>query len=121
MKAINTGAEPVTLSAMEQHIEKELRIFVLLLTVSKKRQKCLFKTASFRRRKLAAEITFMCYNMDAKNNTGSAVLAVEPCSFIHRSNRLDSALQFFPYTGRRKALTNLSETEKHIEVIRMHA
>ena len=50
-------------------------------------------------------------NMDAKNNTGSAVLAVEPCSFIHRSNRLGSALQFFPYTGWRKALTSLSETE----------
>ena len=59
----------------------------------------------------------MCYNMDAKNNTGSAVLAVEPCSFIHRSNRLGSALQFFPYTGRRKALTCLPEAEKHIEVI----
>ena len=56
-------------------------------------------------------------NMDAKNNTGSAVLAVEPCSFIHRSNRLVSALQFFPYTGRRKALTCLPEAEKHIEVI----
>ena len=55
--------------------------------------------------------------MDAKNNTGSAVLAVEPCSFIHRSNRLGSALQFFPYTGRRKALTCLPEAEKHIEVI----
>lgn len=27
MKAINTGPEPVTLSAMEQHVEKELRIF----------------------------------------------------------------------------------------------
>ena len=26
MKAINTESEPVTLSAMEQHIEKELRI-----------------------------------------------------------------------------------------------
>ena len=59
----------------------------------------------------------MCYNMDAKNSTGSAVLAVEPCSFIHRSNRLGSALQFFPYTGRRKALTCLPEAEKHIEVI----
>ena len=75
------------------------------------------KAASFRRRKLAAEITFMCYNMDAKNITGSSVFAVEPCSFIHRSNRLGSALQFFPYTGRRKALTCLPKAEKHIEVI----
>ena len=59
MKAINTESEPVTLSAMEQHIEKELRIFVLLLTVSKKRHNCLFKTASFRRRKLAVLILFL--------------------------------------------------------------
>ena len=50
------------------------------------------EAASFHRRKLAAEITFMCYNMDAKNNTGSAVLAVEPCSFIHRGNRSGPAL-----------------------------
>ena len=59
----------------------------------------------------------MCYNMDAKNNTGSAVLAVEPCLFVNCGNRSGPALQFFPYTGRRKALTCLPEAEKHIEVV----
>ena len=38
-------------------------------------------------------------------------------SFISCGNCLCPALQFFPYTGRRKALTLLSKTEKHIVVI----
>lgn len=60
----------------------------------------------------------MCYNIGAKNDPGSTgLLPWSLLSFIHLCNRLGPALQFFPYSGRRKALTSLPEAEKHIEVI----